>query len=36
MTTLWVSPLVDMLREMETCVLFADRHNHEKAAGKKL
>ena len=28
------SPLVDMLREMETCVLFADRHNHEKALEK--
>lgn len=30
------SPLVDMLREMETCVLFADRHNHEKALEKAL
>lgn len=30
------SPLVDMLREMETCVLFADRHNHEKALEKRL
>lgn len=28
------SPLIDMLKEMETCVLFADRHNHEKALEK--
>lgn len=28
------SPLADMLKEMETCVLFADRHNHEKALEK--
>ena len=28
------SPLIDMLEEMETCVLFADRHNHEKALEK--
>ena len=28
------SPLVDMLKEMGTCVLFADRHNHEKALEK--
>ena len=28
------SPLIDMLREMETCILFADRHNHEKALEK--
>lgn len=28
------APLVDMLHELETCVLFADRYDHEKALEK--
>lgn len=28
------APLIDMLQEMEACVLFADRYDHEKALQK--
>ena len=28
------APLIDMLHELDTCVLFADRYDHEKALAK--